>query len=330
MEIGKAVSEVLIYEAAPGVPVVAVRLEGETLWLSQEQIAELFGRERSVVTKHLRNVFKEGELDEKAVCANFAHTAADGKTYQTRFYNLDVIISVGYRVNSKRGTQFRQWATQVLRAHLVQGFTLNQVRLADRGLTEAQQSLDLLARTLSNQALVSDAGRDVLALIVGYAKTWSLLRQYDEDGLVLPGACEPSRGALDYSMALAAIAQLKAELMSRGEAGTLFGHERGEAFQGILGGIEQTMFGEPLYRSREEKAAHLLYFIIKDHPFSDGNKRVGSFMFLLYLQQESMEMSINANALTALALLIAESAPSNKDLMIRLVVNLLVAEVCVP
>ena len=323
MEISKAVSEVLIYEAVPGVPTVAVRLEGETLWLSQEQIAELFGRERSVVTKHLRNVFKEGELDEKSNVQNL-HIAGSDKP--VRFYNLDVIISVGYRVNSKRGTQFRQWATQVLRAHLVQGFTLNQARLADRGLTEAQQSLDLLARTLSNQALVSDAGRDVLALIVGYAKTWSLLRQYDEDGLVLPGACEPSRGALDYSMALAAIAQLKAELMSRGEAGTLFGHERGEAFQGILGSIEQTMFGEPLYRSREEKAAHLLYFIIKDHPFSDGNKRGGSFMFLLYLQQEGMEMSINANALTALALLIAESAPLNKDLMIRLVVNLLVTE----
>lgn len=323
MEIGKAVSEVLIYEAAPGVPAVAVRLEGETLWLSQEQIAELFGRERSVVTKHLRNVFKEGELEEKSNVQNL-HIAGSDKP--VRFYNLDVIISVGYRVNSKRGTQFRQWATQVLRAHLVQGFTVNQARLADRGLTEAQQSLDLLARTLSNQALVSDAGRDVLALIVGYAKTWSLLRQYDEDGLALPGACEPSRGALDYRVALAAIAQLKAELMTRGEAGPLFGHERGEAFQGILGSIEQTMFGEPLYRSREEKAAHLLYFVIKDHPFSDGNKRGGSFMFLLYLQQEGMEMSINANALTALALLIAESDPSNKDLMIRLVVNLLVAE----
>lgn len=323
MEIDKAVSEVLIYEADPGVPTVAVRLEGETLWLSQEQIAELFGRERSVVTKHLRNVFKEGELDEKSNVQNL-HIAGSDKP--VRFYNLDVIISVGYRVNSKRGTQFRQWATQVLRTHLVQGFTLNHARLTERGLTEAQQSLDLLARTLSNQALVSDAGRDVLALIVGYAKTWSLLRQYDEDGLAMPSDCEPSRGALDYSVALAAIAQLKAELMTRGEASPLFGHERGESFQGILGSIDQTMFGEPLYRSREEKAAHLLYFVIKDHPFSDGNKRVGSFMFLLYLQQEGMGMSINANALTALALLIAESNPSNKDLMIRLVVNLLVTE----
>ena len=319
----KAVSEVLIYEANPGVPTVAVRLEGETLWLSQVQIAELFGRERSVVTKHLRNVFREGELDEKSNVQNL-HIAGSDKP--VRFYNLDVIISVGYRVNSKRGTQFRQWATQVLRAHLVQGFTLNQARLADRGLTEAQQSLDLLARTLSNQSLVSDTGRDVLALILGYAKTWSLLRQYDEDGLVLPDACEPSRGALDYSVALAAIAQLKAELMTHGDASPLFGYERGESFQGILGNIEQTMFGEPLYRSREEKAAHLLYFVIKDHPFSDGNKRVGSFMFLLYLQQEDMKMSINANALTALALLIAESDPSNKDLMIRLVVNLLVTK----
>lgn len=314
-------SEVLIFDAGNGVPSVEVRLDGGTVWLTQEQMALLFDRERSVVTKHLRNVFKEGELEEKSNVQNL-HIAGSDKP--VKFYNLDAIISVGYRVNSKRGTQFRQWATRVLREHLVRGFTLNQARLAERGLFEAQQSLELLARTLSNQALVSDAGRDVLALIVGYAKTWRLLLQYDEDGLVLPDACQPARGAFEYSRAAAAIGHLKAELMTRGEATPLFGQQRGEAFAGILGSIEQTMFGDSLYRSREEKAAHLLYFVIKDHPFSDGNKRIGSFMFLLYLQQEGMAMSINENALTALALLIAESAPSNKGLMIRLVVNLLV------
>lgn len=317
-------SEVLIYETDSGQTRVDVRLDAETVWLTQEQMALLFGRERSVVTKHLRNVFKEGELDEFSVCANFAHTASDGKTYQTKFFNLDAIISVGYRVNSKRGVQFRQWATRTLREYLVQGYTLNRTRLAERGITEAQQAIELLARTLNNQALVSDAGSAVLSLIVGYAKTWRLLLQYDEDGLVLPEGCKPAQSALDYGKACSAIIQIKAELMAHGEATPLFGRARGDAFEGILGSIEQTMFGESLYRTREEKAAHLLYFIIKDHPFSDGNKRIGAFMFLLYLQQEGMRMTINDNALTALALLIAESDPINKDLMIRLVVNLLV------
>jgi len=221
--------------------------------------------------------------------------------------------------------QFRQWATRILREHLVQGYTFNPARLAEKGMAEAQQAIELLARTLENQALVNDAGREVIALIAGYAKTWRLLLQYDEDGLSLPATCQPARGVLDYPAARAAIAELKAALFEREEATDLFGRERDEAIQGILGSIEQTMFGEPLYKTREEKAAHLLYFVIKDHPFSDGNKRIGSFLFLLYLQQEGMAMNINENALTALALLVAESQPANKDLMIRLVVNLLVS-----
>jgi prophage maintenance system killer protein len=319
-------SEVLIYATESGQTHVSVRLDAETVWLTQEQMAALFGRERSVVTKHLRNVFKEGELDATATCAKFAHVQNEGGRSVTRdieYYNLDVIISVGYRVKSTQGVQFRQWATRTLREHLVQGYTLNSTRLAERGIDEAQQAIELLARTLNNQALVSDTGSAVLALIVDYAKTWRLLLQYDESGLVLPESCQPAQSALDLAKALAAIAKFKAELMARGEATPLFGQARGEAFEGILGNIEQSMFGESLYRTREEKAAHLLYFIIKDHPFSDGNKRIGSFMFLLYLQQENMSMSINENALTALALLIAESDPVNKELMIRLVVNLL-------
>ncbi|MEW6133066.1 MAG: virulence protein RhuM/Fic/DOC family protein [Pseudomonadota bacterium] len=315
--------DLLIYEIEN--TQVSVRLEGETVWLSQDQMATLFDRERSVITKHLRNVFKDGELDENAVCANFAHTAADGKTYQTRFFNLDAIISVGYRVNSRRGVQFRQWATRVLREHLVQGYTLNQAKLAERGMSEARQAIELLARTLANQELVTDAGREVIALIAGYAKTWRLLQQYDEDSLALPATCQPARGVLDYATARAAIDDLKTALLARGEATELFGRERGDGLQGILGSIEQTMFGEPLYKSREEKAAHLLYFVIKDHPFSDGNKRTGAFLFLLYLRQEGMATSLNANALTALTLLVAESAPGNKNLMIRLIVNLLVS-----
>ncbi|MDD4910956.1 MAG: virulence protein RhuM/Fic/DOC family protein [Sideroxydans sp.] len=318
-------NEVLIYETESGQTQVNVRLEAETVWLSLNQIAELFGRDKSVISRHLRNVFREGELVRDSVVAFIATTAADGKTYQVEYFNLDTIISVGYRVNSNQATRFRQWATLTLRDHLVQGYTLNSTRLAERGINEAQQAIELLARTLNNQALVNDTGSAVLALIVDYAKTWRLLLQYDESGLVLPDNCLPAESALDYDKAMVAIAQLKLELMTRGEATPLFGQTRGEAFAGLLGSIEQTMFGEALYRTREEKAAHLLYFVIKDHPFSDGNKRIGSFMFLLYLQQEKMSMTINDNALTALALLIAESDPANKELMIRLVVNLLTA-----
>lgn len=318
--------EVVLYEAPDGGVRVDVRLDHETVWLTQEQMGQLFGRERSVITKHVRNVFREGELEPEATCAKFAQVQTEGERTVTReidHYNLDVIISVGYRVKSSQGTRFRQWATRVLREHLVQGYTFNQTRLAERGLLEARQTLDLLARTLQNQALVDDTGRAVLDLITGYADTWRLLLEYDEDRLALPPGARPSSGVLDYGRASNAIADFKRELMARNEATPLFGNPRGEALEGILGSIEQTMFGEALYRSREEKAAHLLYLVIKDHPFSDGNKRIGSFLFMLYLQQEGMAHQLNPQALTALALLIAESAPASKDLMIRLIINLL-------
>lgn len=315
--------EVLLYEAPDGQVRVDVRFDHETVWLSLSQMADLFGRDKSVISRHLRNVFDSGELERGAVVAKNATTAADGKTYQIEFFNLDAILSVGYRVNSKRGTQFRIWATRVLREHLVQGYTFNQARLAERGLLEARQTLDLLARTLQNQALVDDTGRAVLELITGYADTWRLLLEYDENRLVLPPGARPSSGVLDHDRASHAIADFKQDLMARDEATPLFGNPRGAALEGILASIEQTMFGESLYRSREEKAAHLLYLVIKDHPFSDGNKRIGSFLFMLYLQQEGMAHQLNPQALTALALLIAESAPASKDLMIRLIINLL-------
>lgn len=319
-------SELIIYEAPDGKVRVDVRLDHETVWLTQDQMSQLFGRERSVITKHVRNVFKEGELEPEATCAKFAQVQPEGERTVTReidHYNLDVIISVGYRVKSTQGTRFRQWATRLLREHLVQGYTFNQTRLAERGLLEARQTLDLLSRTLQNQALVDDTGRAVLELISGYADTWRMLLEYDEDRLALPPGTRPASGVLDFARASHAIVDFKRELMIRNEATELFGSQRGEALEGILGSIEQTMFGESLYRSREEKAAHLLYFVIKDHPFSDGNKRIGSFLFMLYLQQEGISHQLNPQALTALALLIAESAPSNKDLMIRLIINLL-------
>lgn len=313
--------EVIVYQAPDGQVRVDVRLERETVWLTQAQMVDLFGRDQSVISRHVRNVFADGELPADGNMQKMHIASADKPT---ALYSLDVIISVGYRVKSARGVQFRQWATRVLREHLVRGYTLNEHRLAERGLLEARQTLDLLARTLQKQALVDDTGHAVLEMIVGYAQTWRLLLEYDEDRLALPPGTRPSKGVLDLARASTAIADFKRELMSRSEATELFGNPRGEALDGILGSIEQTMFGESLYRSREEKAAHLLYFVIKDHPFSDGNKRIGSFLFMLYLQQEGMAHRLNPQALTALALLIAESAASNKDLMVRLIMNLLV------
>lgn len=313
--------EVALFEAPDGQIRLDVRLEHDTVWLTQAQMVELFGRDQSVISRHIGNTFKEGELERESNMQKM-HIANSDKPVEV--YSLDVIISVGYRVKSLRGTQFRIWATRVLREYLVQGYTFNQTRLAERGLLEARQTLDLLARTLQNQALVDDTGRAVLELITGYADTWRLLLEYDEDRLASPPGARPSKGVLDYAKASTAIADFKRELMTRNEATALFGNPRGEALEGILASIEQTMFGEALYRSREEKAANLLYLVIKDHPFSDGNKRIGSFLFMLYLRQEDIAHSLNPSALTALALLIAESAPSSKDLMIRLTMNLLV------
>lgn len=318
--------EIIIYEDPNATGAVQVRLAGETVWLTQKQMSELFQTSSENIVMHLKRIFTDEELEEKSTTKDFLVVQTEGKRQVSRHlkhYNLDAIISVGYRINSKRGVRFRQWATNVLRQHLVQGYTLNQQRLAERGLTEAQQALELLSRTLQTNALVDETGQAILNLIAGYAKTWRLLLQYDEDALPLPPGCQPARGVLSHDKARTAIAQFKKDLFQRNEATSLFGAERSEALAGILGNIEQTMFGEPLYKTREERAAHLLYFVIKDHPFSDGNKRIGSFLFLLYLQQEGMAMGMNRMALTALALLIAESAPANKDLLVRLIVNLL-------
>ena len=318
--------DVIVYEAPGGEARVDVRLDRETVWLTQRQMSEVFGTTPENVQMHLRNVFSNGELEAPATTKDFLVVQTEGKRRVRRslkHYNLDAIISVGYRVNSKRGVRFRQWATRALRDHLVRGYTLNERRLAERGLREARETLDLLARTLRSQALVDDTGRAVLELVTGYADTWRLLLEYDEDRLAAPPGAKPSVGVLDHDRATGAIAGFKRELMARNEASSLFGQPRGDALESILGNVEQTMFGEPLYRSREEKAANLLYFIVKDHPFTDGNKRIGSLLFLLYLKQEGVEHGLNPQALTALTLLIAESAPAAKDLMIRLVVNLL-------
>jgi prophage maintenance system killer protein len=319
--------EILVYEAPDGEVRVDVRLARETVWLSQQQMAELFGRERSVVTKHVRNVFKEGELDEESN-VHFLHVAGSDKP--VGFYSLDVIISVGYRVKSPRGTQFRIWATRTLRSHLLSGYTLHERRLGERGLGEIEQAVGLLARTLTSHALVTDEGRAVLDVVQRYTRAWRLLLEYDE-GRLAEGPTRPAApsAALALADARAAAERLRENLGGRGEAGALFGQERGDALAGILGAIEQTFDGELLYPSAQTRAAHLLYFVIKDHPFGDGNKRIGTLLFLEYLRRNGLLLRADGqprladNAMVALALLIAESEPAQKELMIRLVQSLL-------
>ncbi len=317
--------ELILYQTEDGQASIDVHLKDETIWLSLNQMAELFERDKSVVSRHLRNIFQSCELEKAAVVAKNATTAADGKTYQVEFFNLDAIISVGYRVNSKRGTQFRIWATSVIKNHLVKGYTIHHKRLAEKGAGELKQVLSLLSHTLEGHELVNDESRAVLDIINQYAGTWKILLQYDEDNFPSLESGHESKTALDLANVRNAISSLREELAARGEATSLFGQERGEGLSGIIGAIHQTFGGQDLYPSVEEKAAHLLYFVIKDHPFSDGNKRIGSFLFVLFLQRNALleQQNIDNKSLVALALLTAASDPVQKDLLIRLIMNLL-------
>ncbi|MCG9000251.1 virulence RhuM family protein [Laribacter hongkongensis] len=319
-------SELIIFQPDPQ-SAVQVRLEGETVWLTQEQMAEVFGRERSVITKHLRNIFREEELDEKSN-VQFLHIA--GSDRPVKFYNLDAILSVGYRVNSKRGTQFRQWASTVLREHLTRGFSLDRQRF-EQNAAELEATLALVRKTAQTPELTLDAGRGLAEIVARYAQTFLWLQRYDEGLLTDP--CTQAGGHLpSYPEASAALATLKADLITRGEATELFAREREHAFAALLGNLEQTVFGEAAYPSVEAKAAHLLYFVIKNHPFADGNKRSGAFLFVDFLHRNGRLLRadgtpvINDVGLAALALLVAESAPAQKETLIRLTMNMLAAQ----
>lgn len=320
----KTASGIIIYEGAEAR--VEVRLERETVWLSLQQLAELFGRDKSVISRHLKNIFATGELEREAVVAKNATTAADGKTYLVDYYNLDAIISIGYRVNSVRATRFRQWATRVLREHLTRGFTLNRQRF-ERNAAELEAALQLVRKAAAGEALTAEQGRGLVDVIARYTQTFLWLQRYDE-GLLTAPAGSPGGVLPTLDEARAAIARLKADLMARGEATDLFGRERGDAFAALLGNLDQTVFGEPAYPTVETKAAHLLYFVIKNHPFADGNKRSGAFLFVDFLARNGRllrngEPVINDVGLAALALLVAESDAKNKDVMIRLIENML-------
>lgn len=321
--------DIVIYKAENGQSAIDVRLKGETIWLNQQQVAELFGTQRPAITKHLKNIFASGELEQKSVSSILEHTARDGKTYKTQFYNLDAIISVGYKVNSRRATQFRIWATNVLREHLVKGYTLNRKALlrTNAKVAELQKMISLIT-SVRDKKLSSDEAQGLLTIIKHYADTWTTLEAYDSGKLKKQTSSKRSR-PLSYDEVRGGLEQLKHELMRKGEASDLFAVEHGHGLEQILGAVFQTFSGKELYPSVEEKSAHLLYFIIKDHPFSDGNKRSGAFVFLRFLQKNGSlakkngEAKMSDRALTALALLIAESKPNEKDHMIALITNLL-------
>ncbi|NLD13842.1 MAG: hypothetical protein GX665_01970 [Gammaproteobacteria bacterium] len=316
-----------IFTSTDGQAQLEVALEQDTVWLSQAQMAQLFDTTPENVLMHLRNIFQDGELPETATAKEFLVVRLEGTRQVKRrikHYNLDAIISVGYRVSSKRATQFRQWATRVLKDHLVQGYSLNQRRLAERGI-EFEQAVNLLSRTLSNQKLITPAGEAVAAVISDYARSWSLLQGYDEQQLTEIGIKQDGMRTLDLDSALAAITDLKRTLIAKGEATELFGQLRGDGLASALATIEQGFGDELFYPNVASRAAHLLYFVIKNHPLADGNKRSGSFLFLWYLRlnqallAKPVEQLINDNTLVALALLVAESLPEQKELMIRLV-----------
>jgi prophage maintenance system killer protein len=320
-------NQIQIFQSADGNVQLDIKLEQDSLWLSQIQISQLFDTGTDNISLHLKNIFLEGELQETVTTEDFSVVREEGKRKVKRslkHYSLDAIISVGYRVNSARATQFRIWATNILKKHLVQGYTLNQKRLQEQGI-EFEQAVQLLSQTLGNQQLVPSEGAAVLSVVSDYARSWSLLQAYDEQSLSDQTAKQNEMQALELSPVLTAIAELKQILMAKGEATELFGQLRGDGLESAIATIEQGFGDEFFYPNIASRAAHLLYFVIKNHPLADGNKRTGSFLFLWYLRinqgflAKPVEALVNDNTLVALALLVAESKPEQKELIIRLV-----------
>ncbi|MFQ6758257.1 MAG: Fic/DOC family protein [Deltaproteobacteria bacterium] len=320
-------AQVAIYQTADGQVQLDVTLEQDTVWLSQGQMVELFGRDVSVISRHISNALTEGEISQKSNLQKMQIANSDRPVV---FYDLDVVISVGYRIKSERGVQFRRWATNVLRQHLVQGYTLNTQRLQTQQehIKQLERTLTLFQQNLIEQASLPEA-RGLVSVIAGYARTFVLLNQFDSERLPLGDFATAIRYEIQPAEAVAGIAALKADLMAKNEASELFGNQKDDSFAGILGNIVQSFGGEFLYPSIEEQAAHLLYFVIKNHPFSDGNKRIGAFLFIWFLQRNQHhlktdgELKINDNALAAIALLVAQSDPGQKQLMIHLIMNLI-------
>lgn len=313
-----------IYQTAAGDAKVEVRFDNDTVWLSQAQMVQLFGRDVSVISRHIKNALAEGEVTEKSNLQKMQIANSDRPVV---FYDLETIISVGYRIKSQQGVAFRRWATARLKDYLLKGYAINQERLAQNAY-ELEQALALIQKTAQSPNLTLDGGRGLVDIVSRYTQTFLWLQQYDE-GLLSDPSGELGGVLPSLDEARQALVGLKADLIAKDEATELFAKERGDGLSAILGNLEQTVFGEPAYPSIEEKAAHLLYFVIKNHPFADGNKRSGAFLFVDFLHRNGRLLTadntpiINDTGLTALALLIAESHPDNKETLIKLVVHML-------
>ncbi len=319
----QAGGEIAIYHAPDGRIVFDVRLEKETLWLNLNQIATLFDRDKSVISKHLRNVFRDGELNRDSVVAIFATTATDGKTYEVEYFNFDAIISVGYRVNSRRGTQFRIWATQVLRDHVLQGYSINELRMK-----ELRQSIRLVGQVLDRQDIASNEALALLRVVTDYERALDVLDDYDHQR-VRPLQLQPAEAVgISCEEAFRIIDQMREKF----GGSELFGREKDNSLSGSLNAIMQTFGGRDVYPGIEEKAAHLLYFLVKNHSFMDGNKRIAAALFLWFMAKNGLlyrpdgTRRIAEAALVGITLMIAESHPEQKELLTRLVVHLLYEE----
>lgn len=321
-------SNILIYQAADGKAMLEVKLDQETVWLTQKQMAILFDKDSDTIGLHIRNIYKDKELQQDATTEDSSVVQHEGKRNvlrKIRFYNLDVIISVGYRVKSQQGIQFRQWATKTLRDHLVKGYTLNQQRLQEQTekLSDLRRTITLLEQTIARQEIGLEEAKGLLAVITDYAYALTTLDRYDHGTLSIGSTTQAGDYVLGYDEAISIVASMK------GDFGGLFGLEKDNGFKSALATIYQTFGGKELYPSVEEKAANLLYFVVKNHAFSDGNKRIAAALFVYFLggcnclYRPDGGKRLADNALVALTLLIAESRPEEKDTIVKVVVNLI-------
>ena len=320
--------DVILYRSEDGAVQLEVQLDRDTVWLNQRQMAELFDKDTDTIGLHVRNIYKEGELPRKGTTEESSVVQNEGGRRvrrQVYFYNLDVIISVGYRVKSNRGTQFRQWATRVLREHLVRGFTLNEKRLQEQEqkLADLRRTVGLLEQTITHQAIGLEEARGLLQVITDYAYALTTLDRFDHGTLAIEQTTRPAPYIMTYEAAMEIVTAMKSGF------GGLFGLEKDQGFKSALGTIYQTFGGEELYPSIEEKAANLLYFVVKNHAFSDGNKRIGAALFITFLAGNNAlyrsdgSKRIADNALVALTLLIAESRPQDRETIVKVIVSLI-------
>ena len=318
--------EIIIYKQAKGEVDFSVRFEDETVWLRQNEIAKLFGKDRSVVTKHINSIFKDKEVDQKSN-VHFLHIANSDKP--VAFYSLDVILAVGYRTISAKAINFRKWATGVLKKYLLKGYAINEKRLSEakNKFNQLQETINFLQKK-SKAKMLKGQEKEIINLLADYSKTLSLLERYDKNKLKTEKGAK-TKFVLKYEECLNVVSEIKKNLIAKKEASAIFGNEYKGKLESIAKNLYQTFGGKELYRTIEDKASHLLYLTIKDHPFTDGNKRIGSFLFVYfldknnYLYRKTGEKKINDNALTALSLLVAESDPKEKEQLIALITQLL-------